>query len=440
VSTHTILSVQLVAFWPVWQWYASRVREGEDNPFGVVALVTALVFLWCRGRRRRASAGTLLCATAAVTLYSLTYPVLPPVFRAALGLLGLASSVAATCSGRALHLGFSGLLLLSLPILASLHFYIGYPARMLTTWVSSHMLHFVGLDVHQQGTCLLWGNQLVMVDAPCSGIKMLWTSLYLNFTLAVFGELSSMRTWVAYSLSMGVVFLGNVVRTTVLFLLQACGVELSSTTHSGVGLVVFALVCAAIVTIHRQLRRGLPPSADVTVHREPTGRLLWAFFLGHLMAFMLPFLPSKASPTGRALPFPGWPRSYAGRPLEQRPLLEGEVEWGKEFPGQMARFSDSAGTVHMKWVHTPTRMVHTIDGCMRNVGYVIEPGPVRIDSDGTLWGQFTARRGDERLRVSESIRDAAGQTFSDASSWYWAAMVGRSPGPWWSTTLIRASR
>jgi hypothetical protein len=40
------------------------------------------------------------------------------------------------------------------------------------------------------------------------------------------------------------------------------------------------------------------------------------------------------------------------------------------------------------------------------------------------------------MTVCEQIRDAAGRTWPEPSSWYWPALAGRSQGPWWSTTVV----
>ena len=48
---------------------------------------------------------------------------------------------------------------------------------------------------------------------------------------------------------------------------------------------------------------------------------------------------------------------------------------------------------------------------------------------------FRAIRGDETLRVCEALRDDHGQTWSDASSWYWDTMFANSQGPWWSIVV-----
>jgi hypothetical protein len=40
------------------------------------------------------------------------------------------------------------------------------------------------------------------------------------------------------------------------------------------------------------------------------------------------------------------------------------------------------------------------------------------------------------VRVCERIVDAHDQGFVDASSWYWAALLGRSSGPWRAMTRV----
>jgi hypothetical protein len=37
--------------------------------------------------------------------------------------------------------------------------------------------------------------------------------------------------------------------------------------------------------------------------------------------------------------------------------------------------------------------------------------------------------------VYERIYDVAGNSWSDVSAWYWAALLGKSAGPWWSVVI-----
>jgi hypothetical protein len=55
-----------------------------------------------------------------------------------------------------------------------------------------------------------------------------------------------------------------------------------------------------------------------------------------------------------------------------------------------------------------------------------------------LWRCFVAERDGRSTRVFERIVDAQGQAYTDASSWFWAAQLGQSSGPWQAVTTARA--
>lgn len=249
-----ILGLQGIAFWPVWRWYGERITDGSDEPWGIAALATALVFLLRQGKPGHVKISTLGCAAALVTLYALSFPFVPALARAILAVLTLSCTLSAFYLGRSLHLGILGLLLLSLPLIASLQFYLGYPVRFLTAEIAAWIITLTGHAVTAEGTCLRWLGDLISVDAPCSGIKMLWTGLYLNFTLACFRELGSLRTWLTYSLSMFIIFLGNLLRTIVLFYGEAHILSFPSWGHQGVGIAAFLVVALAIALLHAKIQ------------------------------------------------------------------------------------------------------------------------------------------------------------------------------------------
>jgi len=45
VRTTTVIVLLLLAFWPVWHWYAKRMIDGSDAPWGLLALATAIGYL-----------------------------------------------------------------------------------------------------------------------------------------------------------------------------------------------------------------------------------------------------------------------------------------------------------------------------------------------------------------------------------------------------------
>lgn len=247
------LVIQLAAFWPVWGWYIARLTDSSDEPWGILALITALFFVAGRGHGQELKAAHLGLSSIFTLAYALTFPVVPPLARAVLAVLAIGCTLSPARLGRSMHIGIIGLLLLSLPIIASLQFFLGYPVRLLTAIISAKLVGLTGYDVAAQGTCLYWMGEVISVDAPCSGIRMLWSGLYLNFTLACFTGLDTFKTWLTYVFSVFAIFLGNTIRASALFFTETGIIEAPSWAHQGTGVVIFALVATAIVAFNRHV-------------------------------------------------------------------------------------------------------------------------------------------------------------------------------------------
>lgn len=260
VSPKLFVAGQLLVFWPVWGWYLRRMLDGSDEPWGVLALVTAMVLLYKRGHWSAPSRSAIINSSLVMMVYAIAYYNLPDLIRAMLAILALAFVLSSMCYNRPLHAGLTGLLLVSLPLIASLQFYGGYPIRLLTALLSSQLLNLFGLEVLPKGTLLFWMGEVIAVDAPCAGIKMLWAGLYLNFTLALWRNLSLMTTWIYTSITMMSVFAGNVMRATVLFFTESGIVDAPATAHEAIGLLIFSLIVSWIILIHRY-QPGVRPCA-----------------------------------------------------------------------------------------------------------------------------------------------------------------------------------
>jgi len=134
-----------------------------------------------------------------------------------------------------------------------------------------------------------------------------------------------------------------------------------------------------------------------------------------------------------------WPTEWEGRAL--RPLATSEVEqrFAARFPGAIGRFSDGERVLVLRTVSQPTRMLHPAADCFRGLGYRIERAQLEHDARRRLWRCFEAIAPDAgRLRVCERIEATDGGAFTDASSWFWAAALGQSSGPWRAVTLVEA--
>ncbi len=249
-----LIAVQLVAFWPVLLWYVRRMTDSSDEPWGLLALITALVFILIRGTKQEVGRFAFLSSMFFLVLYVLSYTALPPLGRAVLAVLSIACTLSPSCLGRSVHIGIIGLLLLSLPIIASLQFYLGYPVRFFTAIIAAKIITRIGFDVTASGICLEWAGEIIAIDAPCAGIRMLWSGLYLNFTLACLTGLGALKTWLTYSLSMGAIFIGNVFRATALFFTETGIINGPEWAHQAIGMATFGVICVSIIMLHQTMK------------------------------------------------------------------------------------------------------------------------------------------------------------------------------------------
>jgi exosortase len=244
-----LIAAHVACFWPVWQWYAHRMNDGSDEPWALVALLAAVLLSWPRaGLRLNARDPLLGVATVLTLLYALLAPFAPPLVRALLTLGALGCSWISVSGARDRAPAVIGLLVLSVPVIASLQFYAGYPLRILTAGGATALLNLCGEEVLRQGTNMLAGEHVVIVDAPCSGVRMLWTAAALCCVLAGLRARVSWRA-LAWSLLfvLPVVLAGNMIRAALLFLLETASEPPPAVLHAGVGVLTFVVVAALLL-------------------------------------------------------------------------------------------------------------------------------------------------------------------------------------------------
>lgn len=140
-----------------------------------------------------------------------------------------------------------------------------------------------------------------------------------------------------------------------------------------------------------------------------------------------------------AQPVDEWPLQWQGQPLRPLALSEVERRFADRFPGRIARFAVAGtGELVLRDVARPTRMLHPAADCWRGIGWRVQAARLERDDSDALWRCFEAQRDGRRVRVCERIVGADGQSFTDASAWYWTAALGRSQGPWRAVTHVTA--
>jgi exosortase/archaeosortase family protein len=251
-----IVGLQLIAFWEIWRWYVTRALYSWDQPWGVLALVAAFAFVFASRKPLPRDECSLFVPALLVGLYVATYFVLPPLPRAMIAFTALAVTLSSLRFGKLFHPGLLGLFYLSLPTIPTLQFFGGYPLRVVVAQLTAPILRMAGFSVMAEGTCLNWAGKLIWIDAPCSGIKMLWVGMFLTFVLLCIYELPFVRALLLLPACAIVILAGNVFRAVALFYLEAGVLKLPSWGHEYAGLVAFVLIAVGIVWIVSMLRRG----------------------------------------------------------------------------------------------------------------------------------------------------------------------------------------
>ena len=244
------LALLAISLAPTWWWMGQRMVDGSDDPLGLLALAALAWLTWrCKGRLRPSPRiGWLAIALVAALLSTATLGAVPPLLSSLIGLIALGAGLAAFLPASVASAPVIGLSVLSLPLVASLQFYAGFPLRVITAEASRWLLvpfH----AVERAGTALWVDGQLVIVDAPCSGVQMLWLGYFTACVVALHAARKNASFLARLPAVSAIVLVGNVVRNAVLVAMEASGMQVAQWVHEGVGLVVLAVVCAGIAKV-----------------------------------------------------------------------------------------------------------------------------------------------------------------------------------------------
>jgi exosortase/archaeosortase family protein len=256
---HPLLLATLVmaATWDAWRWYLQRVW---DSPEEAAALVLTAAFLAALGVARRAEpasprAAPLVPIAILLAAYAASYAVLPPIGRAAIAVAATLFCVHLAAFKERPPIAFWGLVALALPVLPSLQFTLGYPMRVLSAALTVGLLQVQGLAVTRQGTFLVWRNEMIQFDAPCSGVNMLWAGLLLTLMGCVLFRFGAIKVMVAVALSLVLAICCNVLRAASLFYVEA-GLIPSAPPwwHEGIGIAAFVLLSVMTLWLLGRMR------------------------------------------------------------------------------------------------------------------------------------------------------------------------------------------
>ncbi len=427
VPTWMLLAFPLL---PSAAWYVRRLDDGSDEPYGLIPLALAVLLAWRDRGDLKATAGARTLGAVMVLFSVLLIPVAPPMIRAALAVTG---------SGILLGMhrppALLGLLALSLPVVASLQFYAGYPLRLATAGGAAHLLQTFGVTVERSGVELGIAGSLVGVDPACAGVRMMWQGLIAAMALAAYHRLSWRATAMAGMFAFLLVIPANMVRAALLALDETGRLPHLGLGHGGIGLICFLAIIAPLalwIPRHAGHVKTTAPSGESPLARP-------ALACACLMAPLL--LSGPARDPAPPLLAGGMPETFSfgglTLPLEPQTPTREEAAFSRSFPGSIGVFRRDRDQVIMRRVTQATRRLHPAADCLRAAGYHTGDSVTVRLGDGTTWSRFHATGDGQRLTVHERIvSESNAATWTDVPAWYWSALRRPLNGPWRAETLI----
>jgi exosortase/archaeosortase family protein len=469
------IALLTVAFWPVFVWYAARTFDKSDQPWGLLALLTALIIIVVSVREKNKIAETLSepqnaatndnkfwAGITAVSIYMISYSVAPPLVQSILLVLAIWFLLISEIPGPSKP-GLLGLLLLSLPLIPSLNFFLGYPLRIVVAEGTRIMLNNLGLDAAREGVMLLVNGQLSAIDAPCSGVSMLWAETYVVMVLACKFRFNLQRTSLLTVASILAIVLGNILRASTLIVFDRIAAadsvhnlaQFEPSIHLGAGLLCFSAVCGTTIMLASFLADRLSlqpkrnqrnrfkalrlPKVEFNAWQLPFPKNLAGQFLIPfcIAAALMPVIshPIASMPTTESPA--NWPAEINGHKIIPVDSLAEERAFASDFPGQMKRFTDGTNSYFVRFVTQETRQLHPSSDCFKGLGYEIETHPIVVSPENIKWGAFEAVKAKSRYLILERIYDSSGHSSTDVSEWYWLAALGKTHGPWFDITIAQ---
>ncbi len=476
-----ILTIGLtaLAFWPVLQWYVFRLFDKSDESLGILSLVTAilLVFIGHRAglsKRSESNGSYLFVPLILVAIYAFIFHNAPNLVLAVIMTIALWCAMSNNETKHRLQWrgdiaspAILGLLLLSLPIIASCNFYLAYPLRLAVAWSVAFIFKLYGMSAEIIGTSICLNNQQINIDLPCSGIHFLWFASYLSLIMAFFSKANLTKTMSIVLFGGLAALIANVFRAVLISLISVNGfssLAQNTIVHQGIGAIMFCLVAFLILKFYRSYQNksegkllAVPDTNRISAGKMSTDRELatvningtsiryvnLCYFLICFVAAGVPFASGKQiadfQSTQLSPVFDQLLQTYDKNPLFKKVALsEQERQFQVNFPGKIDKYGDGQTQLILRRVYLPTRQLHPIIDCLRGEGYRLISESISKDSDNIYWNELLVEINGHRFLVNERILDETGSSWVHVSDWYWASLLGQTKGPWLSITKIKA--
>lgn len=449
-----VLVLQVVLFKDVLIWIFNRLNDNSDEISGITSLISLFIILFLGSNYKDNNFESKKFDLNIISYTFLLYFFISffdiAILKGLIASLSLSITASFYINRKYFDLKIFGLLLLSLPILTSLQFFIGYPLRILVTYLASILLKLSGLNVLQEATCLTLDKNSVCVDAPCSGIQMLLTGFFLCFIFSFIKKLNNIQTIILLVTNILIVIFVNIFRATALFYtesgilltkvfseeqIKTYGSTFKNFSHDSIGIVSFIFIALLIMFSCEIMKRVNYLNKFKLINKKfnfklPINKIYFLIFTIFLL--QITFLFKNDTSLNVNSKVINQPTFWEGKKLKSLPFSDIEKRFFSDFAGKTGRFTDGEHEIIIRQITSPTRKLHPASDCYKGIGYKISFLPIFLDKNNNKWNTFKAYKNNQSFIVHERVYDNYGNNWTDVSSWYWNALLGKSKGPWTS--------
>jgi len=231
--------------------------DPSDESWGLLALVAAMFFVFSQKaiEKREVRKFAQLPALLTVLIYMLLFQEIPMIFSAALAMLALSFFLSRQYYDSFLKPGICGLMIIALPLISSFQFYLGYPMRLLAAHLTSPLMQLAGFSCHVEGVVIHCNEIAVVVDAPCSGIRMGWVAYFFCYFLSCHYNFNLKKTLLCMTAASVSILLANVIRACSLVHIEMSAKPFPDYFHDLVGLLSFALLAGLLCFFASSINR-----------------------------------------------------------------------------------------------------------------------------------------------------------------------------------------
>lgn len=458
-----LIVLQLVVFKDVLVWIFYRLNDNSDEISSITSLSTIFIIIFLSllnsNKLAKSNISNNEFNINILSFYFLLYLSVSifelPLLKGIVASLSLSTTISFFIKKKYFDLNILGLILLSMPILSSVQFFIGYPIRIVVTKISSYILTLGGINVYQESTCLIFNNSSVCVDAPCSGVQMLLTGFYITFVFSFIKKFNTLKSILLLLLSFFIVIFVNIFRATSLFYVESGFIfknhlntynlndfkeAIQKLIHDYVGILSFIIIALFIMIlsdlISKNKSKFLEKEFDFSsfsFNKLKSNPILFLIMI--LSVFFINIDPKKEIIDNKII---SEYEILGVKKLKALPFTSLEKRFISDFAGKTGRFTDGEREIIVRKIDFPTRKLHSASDCYKGLGYKIDFLPIFVDKNGNKWNSFKAVKNNKSFIVNERIYDDFGNSWTDVSSWYWSSLLGKSNKPWTSLVYSKA--